>query len=128
MCIRDRTPADESAQDDHGPHYLRQSGADCIKSQTARLDHRVVGAQGFAVQQLLSFSGWFELRQRYLKPSHEFERTAGNFSLSLQGPRFIDDVPGVVAQSLLKVRSDRFGVTGHVAVKRIQCGGLTRYN
>ena len=50
----------KAPHDDHRPHYLRQSGADCIKSQTARLDQWVIGAQGFGVQKFLAFGRRFE--------------------------------------------------------------------
>ena len=40
----------------------------------------------------------------------------------------MDDLIRVVAKLLLQLRADRFGITGHVAVKRVQCGGLSGHD
>src|SRR6185503_21244165 len=120
--------ANECANDDHGPHYRWQSCANRIKSQAARLDQLVIGTQRFGMQDFLPFGRWFELRQHRLEVAHVLEPAFWKLSSLLQWPDLMNNIIGVFAKSRLKLCANRFRIAGHVAVKLVQCGGLSGHD
>jgi len=59
-----------------------------------------------------------------LETGNAFHATVRHLSLHLEGPGLMDDVSNVLTKFVLQLRAGRFGITGHVAVKRGQRSGF----
>lgn len=89
----------------------------------AQFDHFVELAQRFGVQRFLAFRCSIEPRQIPVIFRDPAVPTLGHNSFAPLGPRFVDDVARVAAQTFSQRGALRFGIIIDRAIERMERGG-----